>query len=258
MEHTCRNCGADFNGKFCNNCGQKFNVPRFSFKHILEEVFHAFTHADKSFLSFGWNLLLYPGKLSYEFIVERKRKKYFNPFTFFLLMLAISLFFEHYQLELAEKLFHSNNEYGRMFNVYGKALMLAFVPLTALVFWLLAAKRNKLLYAEFTVFSMMVTSAYLIINLFSYIIDAAVMLAFRHSFDFKDNLIYLVLVIAYIAYAHLDFQKRNGATAVAGSVFSGILYFALLFLVQVFIIWAVLRHFNGLGTFGMYGIRIGY
>lgn len=257
MEHNCRNCAADFNGKCCNNCGQKYNVPQFSFKHITEELFHSFTHADKSFLSYGWQLL-HPGKVSYEYIVERKRKKYFNPFTFFLLILAIGLFAETYQLKLEEQLYHSNNEYGRLFNVYGKALIFALVPLVALVFRIFSPRKNRLLYAEYMVVAMMVTSAYLVINLFSYVVDGLAMLLLHRSFDFKDNLFYLALMISYVTYAHLDFQKRNGATAVAGSVLSGVFYFTLVVLVQVFVIWAFIRHFDGLGMFGMYGIRIGY
>ena len=60
--------------------------------HIGHEIFHAFTHADKGVLYLVKELAIRPGIVAREYILEGKRKKYFNPFTFLLLALGITLF----------------------------------------------------------------------------------------------------------------------------------------------------------------------
>jgi len=90
---NCLNCGtlltADDN--FCPYCGQKSNVHRLKLSHILHEFLHSFTHADKGFLGITADLALKPGIVAREYIAG-KRKKYFNPFTYFLLCLGIMVF----------------------------------------------------------------------------------------------------------------------------------------------------------------------
>ena len=96
---NCLNCGtiltADDN--FCPNCGQKTNTHRLTLGHIFHEFFHSFTHADKGFLALLGELAVRPGKVAREYVAG-KRKKYFNPFTFFVLILGIFV--------LANNVFH--------------------------------------------------------------------------------------------------------------------------------------------------------
>ena len=89
----CSNCSAVIseNAKWCSACGQSAHIHRFNFHHILHEFFHALTHADKGFLYLLKELAIRPGKVLLEYIIEGKRKKYFNPFTFLMIILAISL-----------------------------------------------------------------------------------------------------------------------------------------------------------------------
>ena len=83
---TCLNCGtlltADDN--FCPHCGQKSRIHRLTLVHIFHEFFHSFTHADKGFLGITADLAAKPGIVAREYI-RGKRKKYFNPFTYYLL-----------------------------------------------------------------------------------------------------------------------------------------------------------------------------
>jgi len=93
---NCLNCGtiltADDN--FCPTCGQKTDTHRLTLKHILHEFFHSFTHADKGFLGMIADLAIKPGKVAREYVAG-KRKKYFNPFTFFLLSIGVLVFSSH-------------------------------------------------------------------------------------------------------------------------------------------------------------------
>jgi len=94
MENThCLNCNQHLTHtqKFCSNCGQVASTHRFTIASFFHEGFHAVTHADKGLFYLLKELLLRPGLVAREFI-EGKRKKYFNPFTFFLLLMALFVF----------------------------------------------------------------------------------------------------------------------------------------------------------------------
>ena len=255
MEHVCKNCGNSFNGKFCNSCGQKFDVPQFTYKHIFEEGFHAFTHADKSFLAFIKKILISPGRVAYEYIIERKRKKYFNPFTFFLLVTAINAFMEGAELHLKEKLFHYNNEYGQIFNIYSKVLSLICIPLVALAFWLVHFKKPRFLYSEYTVFAMMLLSMFSLVEIFSHAVNYSVTALAHSSFSLGGNLIYLIISVAYLAFADYQFHVKAGKSSIIKSILCAVLFFAVMFAIEVFIIWGVINGFQGIGSFSMYGIR---
>jgi len=91
---NCLNCETMLTADdhFCPNCGQRTDTHRLTIKHILHEFLHTFTHADMGFLGMISDLVRKPGIVAMEY-VQGKRKKYFNPFTFFVLsvgMLATS------------------------------------------------------------------------------------------------------------------------------------------------------------------------
>lgn len=88
---NCLNCGSalELSQHFCPQCGQKADTHRISLGHIWHDLIHAVTHADKSIFSLVWQLLLRPGTVAREY-VEGKRMKYFNPFTFLILVVGIA------------------------------------------------------------------------------------------------------------------------------------------------------------------------
>ncbi len=90
-EQACSNCGNHFSGPFCNLCGQKV-THRISMAHIGHELVHAFTHADKGFLFLMLQLFKRPGHVAREYILEGKRKKYFMPFQYILIIGTIAAF----------------------------------------------------------------------------------------------------------------------------------------------------------------------
>ena len=92
MQSTnCLNCGvAQRPGdRFCPECGQKTDTHRLNFNHIWHDLIHAFTHADKGIFSLIGQLAYRPGKVAREY-VDGKRKKYFNPFTFVMLIVGFA------------------------------------------------------------------------------------------------------------------------------------------------------------------------
>ncbi len=91
MDQTlqCLNCTSilEQQDSFCRACGQKTVVHRFTLKKILHEFFHAFTHTDRSIFHLLRGLATRPGIIALEYL-QGRRKKYFNPFTFFVLCMG--------------------------------------------------------------------------------------------------------------------------------------------------------------------------
>lgn len=88
---TCKNCNTELTGNFCENCGQKANTQRITFKLVAHDFIHAFTHADKGFLLLIKQLAVKPGIVAKEYL-EGKRKKYFSPLTFMVIVMAFHAF----------------------------------------------------------------------------------------------------------------------------------------------------------------------
>jgi hypothetical protein len=57
----------------------------------MHEFLHAFTHTDKGILFLIKEMFFHPGKVALEFNAG-KRKKYFNPITFLLIMTAVQIY----------------------------------------------------------------------------------------------------------------------------------------------------------------------
>jgi hypothetical protein len=87
----CKNCGMEVTGKYCSNCSQKLETHRLSVAHLAHEIFHAITHTDKGIIFLIKELFFNPGKVALEYNAG-KRKKYFNPFSFLLIMMALQIF----------------------------------------------------------------------------------------------------------------------------------------------------------------------
>lgn len=254
MTHICKNCNHHNNGNFCSECGQKFSVTSFTFKHILHEAFHAFTHADKGILVLMKKLILNPGNVAYEYIAEGKRKKYFNLFTFFVFITAIAAFAENKELAIKETVFHDNNEYGHLFNIYSKLLLLVTIPLVAFIIWLLHDKKNGFRYSEYTVFAMVLMSVKSMFDIVANTINYFLTAFFKIYGGVHENLFYAAFLIAFIAYANYGFHQKLKKSSWLRSILTGIGFCVVQVAITMFIVWAVIRDFNGLGVFSMYGI----
>lgn len=96
-KEVCDNCGHQLivNDHYCSHCGQDNNTPNQPIRHLLVELFEAFTHLDhKVFLTFQ-NLFLHPGKYSLEYI-ENKRYRYVPPVRLYIFVSAVFFFLMQY------------------------------------------------------------------------------------------------------------------------------------------------------------------
>lgn len=94
--HTCKNCGNDFSGTYCNQCGEKVYAHHDkSIVHLFEEGLHFLTHFESSFLTTLKTVITKPGKFSLDYCAGI-RKKYFKPVSLFLFLVVLYLLFPHF------------------------------------------------------------------------------------------------------------------------------------------------------------------
>jgi len=85
----CRNCDADvaLGHVYCGICGQKYTTKRLTLHEIGHDLLHAFIHVDRSALSLVQMLLVRPGTIALNY-VQGKRKRYYGPFSFLVIVVA--------------------------------------------------------------------------------------------------------------------------------------------------------------------------
>jgi hypothetical protein len=85
----CRNCDADvaIGQAYCGICGQKYSTQRLTLHEIGHDLLHAFIHVDRSALSLVQMLLVRPGAVARDY-VQGRRKRYFGPFSFLVVIVA--------------------------------------------------------------------------------------------------------------------------------------------------------------------------
>ena len=90
MNSICANCSysLDEGYKFCPNCSQKTSLHRLNMHDVVHEAIHYFTHADKGIFGLLKDLVVKNGRVAKEY-VEGKRKRYFPPLNFYLLVATV-------------------------------------------------------------------------------------------------------------------------------------------------------------------------
>ncbi|GAB2564428.1 DUF3667 domain-containing protein [Spirosoma areae] len=220
----CPNCLTTLDKRFtyCPTCGQSAHIHRFNLPHVFHEVFHAFTHADKGVLHLLKELAIRPGLVAREYVLERKRKKYFNPFTFLLLMIGITLFvnsvFHPYTRDLssppaattqtvesaeaqrARSGFIERRKNVQAFVEKRNNLLLFFaIPLFALIYWLFFL-RSGINYAEHFVTQVFFFG-------FNALISLALLAPLRSFFSNNNSFSGLQLLVQflYLTFAYYQF-----------------------------------------------------
>jgi Protein of unknown function (DUF3667) len=202
---NCANCGYSLgrHDSYCASCGQKAGTHRLAMKHILHEVIHAFTHADKGFLLLIRELTIRPGYVAKDYVAG-KRKKYFNPFTFLLLMVGLATFVTAAFNLMATQPGMEKNPGVQLVTRYYNFIVLLGVPLMAFFSWLLYRK-DRFNYAENLVFTAFITGFSIMFHL---LIFTPLVLLFRsHYFIVLYG--YSGLMALYYVFACLQFFSGN-------------------------------------------------
>lgn len=235
---TCKNCDTELTGRFCHQCGQKADTHAITFKSLIHDFIHAFTHADKGFLVLIRRLITEPGIVAKQYL-EGKRKRFFNPLTFLVISAAV-----HFYLISASGYFEAvgpNNtmgrapaifqEAGRISNEYLKSLDLFLLfPLITLIAFVYFRKPKYNL-AEHFVMQAFVFGQALNIRSFVFI---PLFLAFP-QFQGLNLLAFEIVLLTYLVIAYRQFFRQN--------VFKTILKTLLLMVSYIILYWLLLIAF---------------
>ncbi|TKC05525.1 DUF3667 domain-containing protein [Pedobacter polaris] len=230
----CLNCehNLDIGQKFCSQCGQEAHVHRFTLTHFFHEVFHAFTHADKGIFYLLKELFIRPGIVAKEYIAG-KRKKYFSPFTFFLILAAFYVLSDGLSstvkkddqttlIKIAEIpdpekrqeatiIYHRAMKSQQFFVKNGNILAMIAVPFFSFYFWLIYY-RKKYNYSEHLVANLMFIS---FANLaFTLLVHPLRALLKETSWVAFAPLLGLLLQLIYFVIAYKDFVDLKGPRAI--------------------------------------------
>lgn len=234
---SCPNCATVIQDAFafCPGCGQKAKVHRLALHDIFHEAVHALTHADKGVLSLLKNLALRPGVVAREYALEGKRRRYFNPFGFLVLMLSalitVNALVHPYKAyaptvraNISPQLHAVLERQDRIYffvEKYVNAMTFIAVPLLALAFWLLFRKRGAR-YAE-------VLAAQVFFSGFVAAVHAVVLTPFVHYFPSFAvfNFTKIGINIVYFAFAYRQFYRLTGALSFLKAGLASISAFAL-------------------------------
>jgi hypothetical protein len=205
VNKACLNCGTENNSKFCKECGQSMHTHRLTVGHIMHEISHYFTHADKGLLYIIKEMFLRPGTVVEEYIAG-KRKKYFNPYTYLLLCSTISAYI-YYKIKYYSniQIQQSPSKTGAEMNKlmmqtsalmeqYGKAITLLMLPVLAAISMLFYVRRNYN-YAEHLTIQTFILAQTSVINIFVTLFSYYV---FPDSYFFFNAIFQLVFLL-YLA-----------------------------------------------------------
>jgi len=256
---TCKNCGYQFTGNYCNNCGEKvYTTHDKSLMHFLEEGLHFITHFEGSFFLTLKEIFTRPGKLSTDY-TNGIRKRYFKPLSFFLTLVVLYLLFPllpglnmqlRYHLDqfpyasLAQHWVEhfmqthpdiSGKELAEMFAAKSektsKLLLFIIIPLTALPLWLVVRKQRPYFF-DSLIFSTEYNSFFLVTQFF--VIPALLflyaLLAEIFHFKYVEN----EFIIAIPAISILIWFLHRGLTR-----FAGLKSLKLTLLILVMLAWHV-------------------
>ncbi|WP_460473774.1 DUF3667 domain-containing protein [Emticicia fontis] len=201
---TCLNCHQpnEQTNQFCPNCGQKASVHRINTHFMIHEVIHAFTHADTGFLFLFKELALRPGEVVKEYVAGA-RKKYYNPFNFFLITVAISAFLSAY-FHLFDINLKSTNPVSNIVTKYVNWIFVASVPIQAFFTWLFFRKK-KYNFAENIIF-------HLFLGGFRFVFFVLIFVIFVNLFREHYNTIlyiYFFLFLIYVSWAAKQFYEEK-------------------------------------------------
>ncbi len=183
----CLNCGKKFtrSDKYCVSCGQDTHTSRLQTKNIFHNFLHAFTHTDKGFFYLIPQLVTKPGIIAREYNVGR-RKSYFSPFTFMILIVAINTVLVSSFDLMKANLSTINNPINEFLNKHFNIVIFIALPIMA-YFTSLFFKKKHINFAECMVIGCYTAGER---SIFHILIVAPLIIFFRHH--------YSIIITAYL------------------------------------------------------------
>ncbi len=198
--NKCKSCGITGAGDYCENCGERLLIKRLTFKGLIHEVFHYFTHFDKGFPYTLKKLITAPGHMQREY-VEGVRGKYQKPFSmFFICGTVAALCLYWINMSIVKYLDAGDSQEAEFFHQYWVFLQVVMLPVYTLITYLFF-RESRLNYAEIMVFQLYLFSFFflllVVIHLLKFIFP-----------DLETRYIELPLIVVYTVITNFHFFKN--------------------------------------------------
>lgn len=210
---NCLNCGSPLEGNYCSECGQSAYVGKITFRETFESFLSSVFALEGPLIGTSVNLLRNPGKVFREFL-SGKRRKYYKPVAYFVLLTAIYLvvraLLDYNPLEgqLPDQNISGSESEAQARQISGEAarymvkninnIMFLLVFSLGLMLKLFFRKRYNL--AEYTAIGFYITGVYILFGF-------CVML-FNYFTGFRNHQIQLVFLIVYVIYCEISLFKN--------------------------------------------------
>ena len=230
----CLNCGSSLSENYCSNCGQSSSVDRISFRDTLSDFFSASFALEGPLMRTIKLMIVNPGKLCREFL-EGRRKRYYKPVAFFILLTAIYIilrsWLDYNPVEENMRSFDNSNledlsllkQAGLFMFRYINNFLFLLVLGIALSFKLFFRKHYRL--AEYIAVGFFVGGIYILFGTFSMILN--------HFTVLNLQSLHLLFLIIYITISSISLFKSRSFGGICKSVlvgiFSLIIYMSLAF-----------------------------
>ncbi len=252
MEVNCLNCERvlELDYSHCPKCGQRTRLHRLSLHDVVHEAIHYFTHADKGLFQLIRDLSIKSGTVAREFVMG-KRKKYYPPLTFFLLVIAINVFVstktdDHVNVNIEQKYPHvtaitdpvkkakwidvyERREKGVHFiNTNINTIAMVSLPIIACIFWLFY-RRRQFNYVEHLVAGMYMFGFYTLL--------VATISVLGYLLNINENIVYGLCLFVQLIYYTIFYSRFMGGTKIR-AFFATLVAMLLLFTISGLLMWA--------------------
>jgi len=236
----CNNCKDELTGKYCNSCGQRASVHKITFGETFQDLMDTMFSVNTPLWTTLKMLIKNPGKLFREYL-SGKRKSYYKPVAFFILMTVL------YLLIRAAINFDpfSNSTITVEDNSEGKLLIgaknfflinidkLLFVFVFSLGLFLKLFFLKKYLLAEFLAIAFYLMGIYTLITTLN--------MFYIQYLDSGFQFLAILVMWGYFIYAMISFfQKKKVLVflkALLIFILAFYLYFVLAFSISYLIVW---------------------
>jgi hypothetical protein len=193
----CPYCEPGKTPHYCSACAQPLHPKRLTFKGMLHEMFHFFSHLDKGFPYTLKKLITAPGTMQREYI-DGKRSAYQKPFSMYFICASFCALAFYLIITSLMRYYHAgDSEEATFFNKYWVILQVCMMPLYAFITWLFF-KNERLNYAEILIFQLYVFS-------FLFLLITVIQLLKFAWPGLQTRYIELPAIIAYTLVTNLNF-----------------------------------------------------
>ena len=272
MERTtaCPTCRAIRMRRYCSECGEKrYSHHDLSIRHYLGELLETITHLDFKVLRSTWALLRRPGGLSVDHFAGR-RVRYVTPLRLFVLLSVVYFFsnsmfpYNAFTTPLATQL-HMNDFYPRFaatqvqrvmqhkgmdyptfeqkYNakteILSKTMVFTLIPVFALVFWMLMARKRRYFSEHLIVATHFWSFALLVIGVFIPLLMALIkwlgsLLGAPPEVLGADIVPTTILQLSFAAYMFVMLRRVYGLTYWYSGLVAGVIAWSFFFMVWLF------------------------